>query len=139
MYVGHPLSLLTDVADSRDGKGIEGGDVVGDKEDNVDEVDDSGDSLPCPLSPRSFPSFGLHSRSSSRIPSSIESNVKGIIATSSLSLNIFFLNQYIFCIYLCTVLFCANCLKTTAATRIKYNYYCSLQLYLCPLGYFQNS
>ena len=62
-----------------DDNGISGGIGIvdgenGDEDDKVDELDDTGDSLPYPLF-----SPGVHSRSSSRIPSRTESSVNGII------------------------------------------------------------
>ena len=53
--------------------------VVGDNEERVDEWDDKGDSIPFPSSSMELFSSVTHSRSSSNIPSNIESNVNGII------------------------------------------------------------
>ena len=58
--------------------------AVGDKEERVDECDDKGDSIPFSSSLTELFSSGAHSRSSSKIPSNIESNVRGIILASLL-------------------------------------------------------
>ena len=55
--------------------------MLGDKEDGVDEFDDS---MPGPSLSKELPSSGSHSRSSSKIPSSIESSVNGIILRISI-------------------------------------------------------
>ena len=53
--------------------------AVGDNEERVEEWDDKGDSIPFPSSSTELFSSVTHSRSSSKMPSNIESRVKGII------------------------------------------------------------
>ena len=74
---------LIDEDDISGGKGTSV-DVLGDKDDKVDELDDKGDSIPGPSLSIELFSPATHSRSSSKIPSSIESNVNGIIVSSFL-------------------------------------------------------